>query len=69
MSHNAPPAGYRSWLHYAVERVRDGSITIKESLEELEALLRLEDEARQDEFEPSLEDAQKVLAFFRELET
>lgn len=71
MSHDAAPPGYRSWLHYYIEQVRNK--VSKEELEDLEARLRVEDEARQimgqvdsnDESWPSIEDTKKVLTFLK----
>lgn len=45
MSRNLPPTGYRSWLHYTVEQVRSGKLTLAEhSLDSLEADLAAEDD-------------------------
>lgn len=43
MSNNLPPSGYRSWLHYTVEKVSAGELVLSEPLSELQAQLADED--------------------------
>lgn len=43
MSKSLPPSGFRSWLHYTVEKVRVGDLVLDQSLSELEAKLAEEE--------------------------
>lgn len=58
MSHDAPPNGYRSWLHYTVELMRHSSATSPEELAQIERDLSEEDSRRTGK-------AAQVLAFVK----